>query len=276
MSNFSRETKKLYESYPPHFYHLVEPSPWPILTAFAAFTMFSAAGMYLHSIKMGGYLGLFGLFLVVTMLSFWWRDVIREGTYQGHHTKVVQTGIRLGMILFILSEVMFFFSFFWGFFTSSIAPTHQIGSIWPPIGIEVLSAFEVPLLNTVILLLSGATITWAHYAILSEERKEAIISLALTIALGLIFTALQVFEYLDCTFQINDGIYGTSFFMATGFHGFHVIVGTLMIGVCLYRQINHHFTWDHHVGFEAAAWYWHFVDVVWLFLFINVYWWSNK
>lgn len=241
---------------PNHWYHLVEVSPWPILTAFSALTTLSGAVLYMHFFKLGGFMALSGFALLLVVISFWFRDIIREATYQGHHTAVVQKGLRMGMVLFIVSEVMFFFSFFWAFFTSSIAPTHQIGSVWPPIGIETLSAFEVPLLNTVILLLSGATVTWTHYAILARSRKEARLGFISTISLGFIFTCLQVFEYVDATFQINDGIYGTVFYMATGFHGFHVLVGTIFLAVGLYRELNYHFTSEHHIGFEAAAWYW--------------------
>ena len=205
----------------------------------------------------------------------WFRDVVREGTFQGHHTKVVQKGLKMGMILFITSEVMFFFAFFWGFFHSSLAPTVELGSVWPPMGINVLNPWEVPLLNTAILLCSGVTVTWAHHALVAGSRSQALSGLFLTISLGVIFTMLQAFEYLEASFTIADSVYGSCFYMATGFHGFHVLVGTLFLAVCLFRLYNHHFTRQHHLGFEAAAWYWHFVDVVWLFLFVSIYWWGN-
>ena len=218
---------------------------------------------------------LMGFILIIITMIIWWRDVIREATFEGHHTKVVQTGLRYGMILFIVSEIMFFFAFFWAFFHSSLAPTIEIGSIWPPQAIHPFNPWEVPLLNTIILLTSGATVTWAHHAITTGIRYEAIYGLILTVLLALIFTALQVFEYLEASFNIADGIYGSTFFMATGFHGFHVIIGTLFLAVCLFRLIKYHFTTTHHFGFEAAAWYWHFVDVVWLFLFVSIYWWGT-
>jgi cytochrome c oxidase subunit 3 len=179
------------------------------------------------------------------------------------------------MILFIVSEVMFFAAFFWAFFHSSLAPTVEIGAVWPPKGIEVLDPWQIPFLNTVILLSSGAAVTWAHHAIILSYRDQAIQGLTLTILLAILFTGFQVFEYLEAPFTISDGIYGSTFFLATGFHGFHVFVGTVFLIICLIRQMKNHFTNNHHFGFEAAAWYWHFVDVVWLFLFVSIYWWGG-
>lgn len=239
-----------------HSFHLVDPSPWPFVGSISAFTTTLGGVLYMHSYTLGNLLLPFGVFLVLYTMFYWWRDVIREGTFEGHHTMVVQVGLRYGMILFIVSEIMFFFAFFWAFFDASMAPTIEIGSIWPPMGIDVLNPFEVPLLNTVILLLSGATVTWAHHAIVAGERKETIVGLISTVGLGVIFTLLQLFEYKDATFNISDGIYGTTFYLATGFHGFHVLIGTLFLTVCLYRTIEYHFTREHHFGFEAAAWYW--------------------
>ncbi len=237
--------------------------------------MMNGSVMYFHSFKNGGFVMLLGLILVISTMIIWWRDVIREATFEGHHTKAVQVGLRYGMILFIVSEVMFFFAFFWAYFHSSLAPTVEIGSIWPPEAIHPFNPWEVPLLNTIILLSSGATVTWAHHAITTGLRFQAIYALILTIFLAVIFTALQAFEYNEAAFNISDGIYGSSFYLATGFHGFHVIIGTLFLTVCLFRVIKYHFTKTHHFGFEAAAWYWHFVDVVWLFLFVAIYWWGT-
>ena len=216
-----------------------------------------------------------GLLLVLTTLVVWWRDVIREGTYQGHHTLVVQKGLRYGMLLFITSEVMFFFAFFWAFFHSALSPTIEIGAVWPPVGIETINAFEVPLLNTAVLLTSGATVTWCHHAIVAGDRANAIKGLLITVVLGIFFTWLQALEYVEATFTIADSVFGSSFFVATGFHGLHVFIGTTFLGVGLVRLINHHFSKHHHNGLEAAIWYWHMVDVVWLFLYIFVYWWSG-
>jgi len=258
-----------------HTFHLVDPSPWPFVASMGAFTMMNGSVMYFHSFKNGGFVMLLGLILVISTMIIWWRDVIREATFEGHHTKAVQVGLRYGMILFIVSEVMFFFAFFWAYFHSSLAPTVEIGSIWPPEAIHPFNPWEVPLLNTIILLSSGATVTWAHHAITTGLRFQAIYALILTIFLAVIFTALQAFEYNEAAFNISDGIYGSSFYLATGFHGFHVIIGTLFLTVCLFRVIKYHFTKTHHFGFEAAAWYWHFVDVVWLFLFVAIYWWGT-
>jgi cytochrome c oxidase subunit 3 len=254
-----------------HKFHIVDPSPWPILTAIALLIVTIGGVLYMHSQFYGGYFVLFGLFNVVCLLSLWWRDIIRESTFQGHHTKKVQAGLKYGMILFIISEIMFFFSFFWAYFHAGLAPTIQIGCIWPPIGIKVFSPFEVPLLNTLILLLSGATITVVHYSVLLQERIRTFEAFVATILLAILFTCIQVYEYLNAGFAMSDGIYGSVFFMATGFHGFHVIIGSIFIIICMFRFINYHFSKEQHVGLEAAIWYWHFVDVVWLFLYISVY-----
>jgi len=205
----------------------------------------------------------------------WWRDIVREGTMEGQHTSMVQLGRRSGMLLFIVSEVRFFFAFFWAFFWAALAPTPEIGSVWPPRGIEVLNAWEVPFLNTLILLTSGASVTWAHHGRVSGNREEAVKALRRTVGLAVAFTGLQGFEYVNASFTISDSVYGSSFYMATGFHGFHVCIGTRFLRVCLVRVYKHQRTKEHHFGFEAAAWYWHFVDVVWLFLFVAVYCWGN-
>lgn len=208
-------------------------------------------------------------------MAQWWRDIIRESTFIGYHTSYVVQAHRLGIILFIISEVMFFFSFFWAFFHSALAPTVQIACTWPPPGIEPINPFSVPLLNTAVLLASGFTVTWAHHGLIAGSRKNALQALFITCSLGLYFTKLQLQEYYDAPFTIADGIYGSVFFVSTGFHGLHVIIGTLFLLVCLYRTYAIHFSTDRHVGFEAAAWYWHFVDVVWIFLYLCIYWWGS-
>jgi len=258
-----------------HPYHLVDPSPWPLFTSLGAFSLTTGGVRYRHSYATGGLFLAIGFSIVCLCRAIWWRDVIREATFQGHHTRPVQTGLREGRLLFITSEVRFFFAFFWAFFWSALSPNVELGGVWPPLGIEVLDPFEVPLLNTVILLTSGATCTWAHHAIIEGNRSHAILGLFLTVVLGVSFTACQVFEYVDCSFRICDGIYGSTFYRATGFHGFHVLVGTTFLLVCLGRARADHFTKEHHFGFEAAAWYWHFVDVVWLFLFVTIYYWGG-
>lgn len=259
-----------------HPFHLVDPSPWPFFASLSAFSTAVGAVMYFHGYIGGELLGLLGFCMVCYTMVVWWRDVIREATFQGHHTTAVQVGLRYGMLLFIVSEIMFFFAFFWAFFHSSLAPSFEIGAMWPPKGIEVLNPWDIPFLNTVILLSSGAAVTWTHHAILAGNRSQAILSLMVTIVLAAFFTLFQVMEYVEAPFTIADGIYGSTFYLATGFHGFHVFVGTVFLFVCLVRVYKNHFTPTHHFGFEAAAWYWHFVDVVWLFLFVAIYWWGGN
>lgn len=256
-----------------HPFHLVDPSPWPILGAFAGLLMAAGALVVMH---MGSYWMLFiGVLSVMGVMFGWWRDVIREAEHQGHHTKVVQVGLRYGMALFIASEVMFFSAFFWAYFDASLFPKEATGFVWPPVGIETFDAFDIPLMNTLVLLLSGCTVTWAHHALIHGNRKDFITGLTLTVILGAFFTALQAYEYAHAAFGFTEGIYPSTFYMATGFHGFHVLIGTIFLFVCLFRAKAGHFTPTHHFGFEAAAWYWHFVDVVWLFLFVSVYIWGG-
>jgi cytochrome c oxidase subunit III len=259
---------------PNHPYHLVDPSPWPVVGALAAGAFTIGMVFYMHG-KVGFWGVLPGIFLILATMVGWWRDVIKEAEHQGHHTAVVQIGMRYGMALFIASEVMFFSAFFWAFFSSSLFPTAETGGVWPPTGVLPLDPLKIPLLNTLILLTSGCTVTWAHHALREGDRKATIQGLALTVALGILFTSFQAYEYSNAPFGFKDGIYSSTFFMATGFHGFHVIIGTIFLAVCLFRTIKGHFKPDHHFGFEAAAWYWHFVDVVWLFLFAFVYIWGS-
>jgi len=269
-----------------HDYHLVNPSPWPLVGSVFAFIL--AIGLVvvmkglvldqespLHFFLGQGQpwlLGLGGLGIAYTMIG-WWLDVIKESR-EGDHTPVVEIGLRYGMILFIASEVMFFVAWFWIFFEAAIfhdARLTEGWQQWPPEGIETFDPFHIPLMNTLVLLLSGTTVTWAHHAIQIGDRKNAKIALGLTIFLGLCFTALQVYEYAHAAFGFSGSLYGAAFFMATGFHGAHVIIGTIFLTVCFLRLMAGQFTPEKHFGFEAAAWYWHFVDVVWLFLFTFVY-----
>lgn len=256
-----------------HAYHIVNPSPWPLTGALSALILTSGLVIWFHYNSTT--LLTIGLLANTLTMYQWWRDIVREGTFQGHHTPIVQKGLRYGIILFIISEVLFFFGFFWAFYHSSLAPTHDLGGQWPPAGIIPLNPIEVPLLNTSVLLASGVSITWAHHSLIEGNRDHMIQALFITIFLGLYFTLLQASEYYETPFTISDGIYGSTFFIATGFHGLHVIIGSTFLIVCLLRQLNFHFTTSHHFGFEAAAWYWHFVDVVWLFLYISIYWWGS-
>ena len=278
-----------------HDYHLVDPSPWPALGALSGLIL--AVGFILMMnmddgtrnvlLLVPGFIGVFYTMYV------WWRDVINEA-HTGFHTPVVQLHLRYGMILFIASEVMFFVAWFWAFFDASlnvatvvpdavltdqligqVARFNETGGIWPPEGTAVFDPWKLPLLNTLILLTSGTTVTWAHHSLLHNNRKGLIWGLVLTILLGMTFTGIQIYEYANAGFAIFSGIYGSTFFMATGFHGAHVLIGTIFLIVCLFRARAGHFTPQQHFGFEAAAWYWHFVDVVWLFLFIFVYVWGG-
>jgi cytochrome c oxidase subunit 3 len=278
---------------PQHDYHIIDPSPWPFIGSIGALIMAIGGVAWMQYMK-GNEFHLFGLNIATPWLFFiglavvlytmfsWWSDTIREG-HEGHHTKVVSLHLRYGMIMFIASEVMFFVAWFWAFFDASLFPGEQAqyardaftGGVWPPKGIEVLDPFHLPLYNTIILLLSGTTVTWAHHALLHNDRKGLVNGLVLTVALGVLFSVVQAYEYIHAPFNFHDSIYGATFFMATGFHGFHVLIGTIFLIVCLIRAIGGDFTPQRHFGFEAAAWYWHFVDVVWLFLFASIYVWAS-
>jgi len=216
-----------------------------------------------------------GLLATLATIWLWVRDILVEGTYQGHHTLKVQRSLIIGFILFIVSEVAFFFSIFWAFFDSALAPTVEIGCHWPPAGIQPINPWGLPLLNTILLLSSGATVTWSHHSLIAGQRQQAIMGLILTIALALIFTGVQGFEFYEAPFTISDGSFGSCFFFATGAHGLHVLVGTIFLIVALFRLINYHLTHHHHVGYEAGILYWHFVDVIWLFVFTFIYIWGG-
>lgn len=256
-----------------HPYQIIDPSPWPILASLGVLVLGVGGALAMHGHTVGGFL--LGLFVVVVAAAAWWRDVVKESNTPGIYTSKVQLGLRIGMVLFIISEVLFFAAFFWSYFHSAFFPNEVMGNIWPPKGIITFDPFHLPYLNTLILLLSGTTVTWAHHAILENKMDDALKALLITIALGLTFTCVQAYEYGHAAFAIKDGVYGSNFYMATGFHGLHVIIGTTFLSVCAYRTWKNDFSPKAHIGFEAAAWYWHFVDVVWLFLFISIYWWGQ-
>ena len=284
-----------------HDYHLVDPSPWPLVGSIGAFIMAVGAIMVFHggqitfslldgqgglTLAWGPWALITGLIIVLFTMFGWWADVVREAEVKNEHTPIVQLGLRYGMILFIASEVMFFVAWFWAYFDAHlfvdqanlVGRVEATGGVWPPEGIHTFNPWDIPFLNTLILLLSGTTVTWAHHALLNGNRRGLIQGLGLTIVLGVLFSALQAYEYhhayTEANLKLNSGIYGSTFFMATGFHGFHVIIGTIFLTVCFFRALKGHFKPDHHFGFEAAAWYWHFVDVVWLFLFSAIYVWG--
>jgi len=257
-----------------HTFHLVDPSPWPLFASIAMLLLTVGGVMFMHSYERGGWCVLFGLVNLIFILSCWWRDIIREATYQQKHSIKVQQGLKIGMILFIVSEIMFFFSFFWVYFHASFNAIFQIGSVWPPKGIQLFYPLGVPFLNTIILLLSGVAVTIVHYSIILNDRNKAFKNFIFTLLLATLFTSLQVYEYINSPFSFFDSIYGSTFFILTGFHVLHVIIGSIFILVCLFRFVKYHFTKEQHVGLEAAIWYWHFVDVVWIFVFICIYVWS--
>ena len=289
-----------------HDYHILPPSPWPLLSSMAALIIAGGAIMWMHSAAHGGLVFIIGLLAVLGCMAGWWGQVIREA-HAGDHTPVVSLHLRYGMILFIASEVMFFVGWFWAFFDFSLFPTAMqfvdgqveraaegaaaIAAQWPPKGLEVIDPFKLPLLNTFILLTSGTTVTWAHHALIHNQRggvkrglwgligvgdRDGVLKgLWLTVILGALFSCIQAYEYAHAPFPFKGLNYGAAFFMATGFHGFHVLVGTIFLIVCLVRAYRGDFTPRQHFGFEAAAWYWHFVDVVWLFLFVTIYVWGG-
>jgi len=258
-----------------HPFHLVKPSFWPFFTSLSFFFFALSFVGYMHFFCSFFVFFMFFLSLLLCFL-FWFMDVIFESTYQGYHTRAVQRGLRIGVILFIVSEVMFFFAFFWAFFHSSLSPSIQIGCVWPPAGIVPFSPWRIPLLNTIVLLVSGMAITAAHYYLILGDGDDVYELYLYTLGLAVLFTLLQLYEYRYAPFDISDGIYGSTFFMTTGLHGFHVLAGTIAIFISFLRTcFFDHFTREHHIGFESAVWYWHFVDVVWLFLFVAVYWWGG-
>ncbi|HEV7292426.1 MAG TPA: cytochrome c oxidase subunit 3 [Devosia sp.] len=263
-----------------HDYHLVEPSPWPFFISIAILVMAVGAIFWMRDwTPFPFFIGLVG---VLYCMYAWWSDVVKEAN-SGDHTPVVQMHHRYGMILFIISEVMFFVAWFWAYFDGffrgddleQYARVAFTGGAWPPAGIELFDPFHLPLFNTLILLTSGTTVTWAHHALLENDRNGLRWGLVLTIALGVLFSFVQILEYTEAGFSFSGNLYGATFFMATGFHGFHVFVGTIFLAVCLIRAERGDFTPERHLGFEFAAWYWHFVDVVWLFLFASVYIWGS-
>lgn len=256
-----------------HPYHIVDQRPWPLTRALRALIITSGTIRWFKGNN--NYLITLGLIILILSSVQWWRDVRREATLQGHHSLEVETNIRLGIILFIASEVLFFVSFFWAFFHSRLAPSVEIGILWPPKNIIAFNPFQIPLLNTILLLSSGVSVTWAHHRLIENNHSQAKKGLIITITLGFYFSLLQAYEYYEASFSFADSVYGSTFFIATGFHGLHVLIGTTFLAVCLMRLTKYHFSKTHHFGFEAAAWYWHFVDVVWLFLFITIYWWGS-
>lgn len=283
MKNENIINLKLTKNIEEHPFHLVNSSLWPMTIALSLYNLFISLIGYFNYFQMSSitinlffykvtlYSPILYLGIVLFFLTKWFIDIIREATFEGYHTSAVQTGIYFGMVLFILSEIMFFFSFFWAFFHISLSPNMYIGLIWPPEGINLLDPFSLPLWNTIILLSSGVTVTYAHRGIIAGSRYISLDGLYWTVLYGFLFTMIQGYEYCYSSYSMNDGVFGSLFFLLTGFHGIHVIIGALFLTVCLYRQINYHFTRQHHVGLELGILYWHMVDAIWLFLFICIY-----
>ena len=268
-------TNLIRSSFQAHPFHLVSPSPWPIYTCISLLTLTTTGVLTMHVFINAKYFVYLALFTLISSMSLWFRDVISEATYIGNHTLAVQRGLNMGVALFIVSEALFFLAIFWAFFHSALSPTIEMGAHWPPVGIDAVNPFELPLLNTVILLSSGVTVTYAHHSLIQGNRSGVLGGLIFTVILAIIFTAFQGAEYSVSSFTISDGTFGSCFYFGTGFHGLHVMIGTAFIAVGLWRVLAYHSTDNHHLGLESSILYWHFVDVVWLFLFISIYYWGS-
>ena len=260
---------------PFHSFHIVNIRPWPLINSLnilnlifnsIIFIKFYQNPLITFSLKLS-------LLLISLTILNWWRDITREGAFQGHHTKNVLTGLKIRIIIFIVSEIIFFLRFFWRFFHFRLSPEIELGNSWPPMNIFIFNPYQIPLLNTLILLTSGASITWCHHLIIKKIYNISIITLITTIFLGIIFSFFQIEEYVNSYYNINDRVFGSIFYISTGFHGLHVFIGTIFLLVNLIRIYKSQLNNKHHFSFEAAAWYWHFVDVVWIYLFTFIYWW---
>lgn len=258
-----------------HPFHLVSPSPWPINNSGTLLSLTLIGVLTMHNFSYAGNFFFLAFFCLVLCMSLWFRDVISEGTYLGDHTLAVQRGLNIGVALFIVSEGLFFLAIFWAYFHSALSPTVELGAHWPPMGIEAVNPFELPLINTVILLSSGFTVTYAHHCLIQGNREGTLYGLLFTLVLAVVFTAFQFVEYSVSFFTISDGTFGSCFYFGTGFHGLHVIIGTAFLAVGLWRVLAYHSTENHHLGLESGILYWHFVDVVWIFLFISIYYWGS-
>lgn len=254
---------------------LLDSSPWPFLMSFASLFLTTGLVSILHFYAGCERLFIFGLFGVVLVMWFWLRDVTRESTFLSRQTPLIRVNLRIGFALFVVSEIMLFFAFFWAYFHSGVSPATQLASVWPPVGVQVFDAWGVPLLNTVILLLSGVSVTWVQYALVAGSFEDVYIAFVITISLSFLFLCFQFIEYMGAPYGIADSVYGSTFYMLTGLHGMHVFVGTVFLIVCLFRALAGHFNQRSYSGFLFAAWYWHFVDAVWLFLFVSIYLWSD-
>nr|DBA43798.1 TPA_asm: COX3 [Bombus supremus] len=250
-------------------FHMVTISPWPIILSINMMNMFLSIILWIYLNNL--LIMIINLLNMLLSMFMWFRDIIRESTFQGMHSFYIISMLKFSMILFIISELFFFISFFWTFFHNSVSPSIEINSIWPPKMIKFFNPFEIPLLNSITLIMSGLTVTMSHYNFLNNNYKLSTEDLMFTIFLGSYFNYMQIFEYENSFFCMNDSIFGSIFFLSTGFHGIHVLCGTLMLFYSLIRIMNHHISKIHHINFEFAIWYWHFVDVIWLFIYMFYY-----
>jgi len=256
-------------------FHVLEPSLWPFFSAFGLFFFVTGIAFSMHYVVTGYYILIIGLLILILTSVFWFLDISREAVVNGYHTKIVRQGLTLGFLFFITSEIMLFFGFFWAFFHSALSPSIEVGTIWPPVGLRVIPVFEFPLFNTFVLIISGFSVTWVHRAISLGSFKDSIDGFMITILLGLFFIFLQGLEYYESTFNLQDGVYPSAFFMLTGLHGCHVIVGVCFLFVCFISLLSNHYLTNHYLRLVFAIWYWHFVDIVWIILFLSVYCWGS-
>nr|YP_009935111.1 Cox3 [Metschnikowia kipukae]QNS22953.1 Cox3 [Metschnikowia kipukae] len=258
-----------------HPFHLVSPSPWPLYTSFALMNLALSMGLTAHNYMNNNFYMLFNMFSVLYVLTLWFKDVVAESTYLGDHTKAVKTGLTQGFYLFVVSEMLMFSSLFWAYLHSSLNPTMEMGMAWPPAGMEAISPSELPLLNTIMLLASGVTITMGHHALMNSNRKDTLYGFIFTTLLMALFVMLQGLEYMFSSFTMSDGVYGSTFFSLTGTHGVHMIMLFIMLAVCSWRVYNYDFTNNSHVFAEATVLYLHVLDMLWLFMYMMCYWWGS-
>nr|AZL93184.1 cytochrome c oxidase subunit 3 [Diapriidae sp. ZJUH_2016010] len=253
-----------------HPYHIVSNSPWPIIFSINLMN-FIISNLLMMNMKNNKFLLIMMMLLIIIMMN-WWKNLMLESLMQGFRTIKCKIMMKFSMILFILSEIMFFMSMFWCYMHMYLSPSIEIGSIWPPKNIEMFNPFLIPLINSIILITSGMTLTYSHYLMINNKFIKSIIYMYMTIILGMMFTTIQIYEYKMSFFNISDSIYGSIFFMLTGFHGLHVIIGTIFLITSLKNMYNK-FSKMNNLSFELSSWYWHFVDFIWLMVYTLVYWW---
>jgi len=258
-----------------HLFHILEPNYYPIQLSIGIFFFVSGLAFSMHNIDNGIILFYLGIILIILISIFWFLEIFMEATTLGFHTKIVKSGLKKGFILFIASEIMLFFGFFWAFFHSALNPSIELGAIWPPAGLDLIPVKFFPLFNTLILIISGFSVTWVHRGVAIGSFKESIDGFLITILLGFLFILLQGLEYYEATFNLEDGVYPSIFFMLTGLHGCHVIVGVIFLIVCFISLLFNHYLTSHYLRLVFAIWYWHFVDIVWIILFLTLYCWGS-